>query len=57
MAIIGDDPDRLMEIQIANALYPIFYPIEQQDWILQEKHFGKCLRVARKAWKEFNSNE
>lgn len=39
--------------QIVTALYPIFYPVEQQDCAIQERHHAKVTEIATQAWRSF----
>jgi hypothetical protein len=47
--------EALMVPKLIEALYPVFYPIEQQDGQIQLEHYIKVKAVALIAWRQFTS--
>jgi len=39
--------------QIMEALYPVLYPVEQQDCAVQARHQEKLKAIAEEVWKQF----
>lgn len=39
--------------KIVEALYPIFYPLEQQDCAIQARHHAQLTEIATEAWRSF----
>lgn len=46
---------RMIE-KLEDVLYPVFYPIEQQDVAIQAEHRRTVKAVARAAWNSFLEN-
>lgn len=42
--------------QIIAALYPIFYPVEQQDCAIQARHHAEITEIAIQAWRSFTKH-
>lgn len=38
---------------LVNALYPIFYPMEQQNCAIQDRHHALVTEIATQAWRSF----
>lgn len=39
--------------RIVEALYPLFYPVEQQDCAIQARHHAEVTEIATQAWRAF----
>jgi hypothetical protein len=39
--------------RIVDALYPLFYPVEQQDCAIQARHHAMVTEIAIHAWRSF----
>ena len=42
-----------MVVLLADAIYPVLYPIEQQDMAIQARHRARVVHVAKAAWQAF----
>ena len=52
------EQDEAMVIpQIVTVLYPIFYPVEQQDCAIQERNHAKVTEIATQAWRSFRGDQ
>ena len=51
-----EEIDAIM-VPLIEALYPIFYPVEQQDCQIQLEHYIKVKAIAELAWRNFTSME
>lgn len=48
-----EEVEAQMVPRIIEALYPIFYPVEQQDCAIQTRHLGEVTEIATQAWRTF----
>jgi hypothetical protein len=48
-----EEVEALVVPEIVEALYPIFYPVEQQDCAIQERHHAQLTEIATQAWRTF----
>jgi hypothetical protein len=42
-------------MDIAKAIYPILYPIEQQDMKIQALHHQRVMELATMVWNEYSN--
>ncbi len=38
---------------LVEAMYPVFYPVEQQDCAIQKRHHDQITEIATAAWRTF----
>lgn len=51
--VSADEIEALMVVLLADAIYPVLYPIEQQDMAIQARHRARVVHVAKAAWQAF----
>jgi len=47
--------EQAMTDQLAKAIYPVLFPIEQQDCQIQARHLAIVYDIARNAWRAFRA--
>lgn len=52
-----EEIESIMVQLLADAFYPILYPVEQQDCKIQELHHVKVTSLALRVWRDFVAME